>query len=77
MDPFTNFPSRGTQEESTESEEREKWSVEFVVCKENFIPLLGLQASQQTELIYVCEDKFDRDFAVNVDYKYLEVFCET
>jgi len=52
-----------------------KYSVELVVCKENFIPLLGLQASQQMELIDVCEDNFDIIFAVNVEDKYSNVFC--
>ena len=51
-----------------------KYSVEFVVCKENFVPLLGLQASQQMELIDVCDDNFDRVRTVNVEDKYSYVF---
>jgi len=69
VEPLTNSPTLSMQGERTESEEREKYSNEFFVCKENFTPLLGLQANQQMELIDVCEDNFDRGFAVNSEYK--------
>ena len=45
-----------------------KYSVEFVVFKGNFTPILGLRASKQMGLIDVCEENFERILSLQ-DFK--------
>ena len=56
---------------------RKKYSVEFVVVKEQFVPLLGAQAIQEMGLITVNTDKFKVASVVETDpmlSKYASVF---
>ena len=46
----------------------------IVVCKEDFVPLLGLRANQEMQQINVCDHNFDRVSSVNVEDKYADIF---
>lgn len=45
---------------------RKKYSIEFLVVKENFTPILGLRASQALNFVTINEDKFERVLQVNI-----------
>ena len=54
-----------------------EYTLDFIVLKENFTPLLGMRASQQMNLVNVCTQNFDRIAQLvssNVEDKYPDVF---
>ncbi|XP_064622353.1 uncharacterized protein K02A2.6-like [Lineus longissimus] len=53
---------------------RKRYSVEFVVVKENLMPLLGLKAAQGMKLVTVNDSIMERIAAVSVLDKFADVF---
>ena len=44
-----------------------KYSIEFVIVKEDFTPILGLRASQALNYITVCDNEVERISALHLD----------
>ena len=51
-----------------------KYSVEFIVVKDNYIPLIGLRAAEQMKLITVNSVNVERVAAISVIDKYSDIF---
>ena len=52
---------------------RKKYSIDFVIVKENFTPILGLKASTALKFVTINDDTFDRVASIKED-QYQEVF---
>ena len=52
---------------------RRKYSIEFLVIKEDFTPVLGLRASQALNFITINENEFERVLRIDLD-QHKEVF---
>ncbi len=53
-----------------------KYSIEFVIVRENFTPILGLRASQKLKFVTVHEDEFERVASLKLD-DHAEVFSDS
>ena len=53
---------------------KKRYSIEFVVVKENYSPIIGLRTAEQMKLISVNNENFDRVNALSVVEKHPEVF---
>ena len=57
-----------------------EYTLDFIVFKENFTPLLGMRASEQMNLINVCTQNFDRIaqlISSNVEDNYPDIFDDS
>ena len=57
----------------TNPKNQKKYSVEFVVCNNDFTPLLSLKASQQMGLVEICDDNFERVYRTNIENSFDDV----